>query len=283
MISIITVTLNNKAGLELTAESIIHQIPSKDKWEWIVIDGGSSDGTQEVIWHHEDKIAYWVSEPDGGIYEAMNKGLLHAKGEYVLFLNAGDTFCSSDVVARVVENKHYGKVDYLLGDIYYIDKEKMIGIGRTPKQITGLYLFKESLNHPGTFIRKERLSNVGGYDTTYRIVADAKFFFQDIILCSASYASLNFFITRFDLSGISTTQWMKTLEERNRFLQELLPKRIYADYIRMSCGETTLEKLLCKTKPDSWMYKLLTGWAILLYAPTAVVHRLNMYKRKILK
>lgn len=283
MISIITVTLNNRAGLVLTAESILHQTQDKAAWEWIVIDGNSSDGTQDVIRQHEDSIAYWVSEPDGGIYEAMNKALFHAKGEYVLFLNAGDAFCSPEVISKVMANEHYGKADYLSGDIYYVNNGKIVGTNHAPAQVTGLFLFGDSLSHPTTFIRKERLQNVGGYDTSYRIVADAKFFFQDIVLNNASYASLNFFITYFDVLGISATQWMKTREERDRFLSELLPKRIHDDYRRMCYGETTLEKLLCKIKPNSLTYRFLTGWAILLYAPIAAMNRLNMYKRKILK
>ncbi len=89
-LSIITVNLNNKDGLQKTIDSVISQT-FKD-FEWIVIDGGSTDGSKELIEKYSDYISYWVSEPDKGIYNAMNKGIKVAKGDYLEFLNSGDIF-----------------------------------------------------------------------------------------------------------------------------------------------------------------------------------------------
>lgn len=278
LISIITVVLNNRVGLELTAASVVNQICFSNM-EWIVIDGGSTDGGVDVLKSYQDELTYWVSEPDGGIYEAMNKGLMHANGEYVLFLNAGDALCSADVMTHVLEDTRYGKVDYLSGNIYYTIDNEVIGKSYSPKVVTGLYLFKESLGHQSTFMRTSRLKEYGGYDTKYRIVADAKFFFEDMIMRDASYSKLDFYVSNYDLSGVSTINWTANKKERERFLKEILPERIYADYQRMAYGETTLEKLECKMGKKSFLYKLLTYLAIFGYIPKAILNRVKMKKR----
>ncbi|WP_455614050.1 glycosyltransferase [Bacteroides congonensis] len=142
LISIITVVLNNRVGLELTAASVVNQICFSNM-EWIVIDGGSTDGGVDVLKSYQDELTYWVSEPDGGIYEAMNKGLMHANGEYVLFLNAGDALCSADVMTHVLEDTRYGKVDYLSGNIYYTIDNEVIGKSYSPKVVQDyIYLRK---------------------------------------------------------------------------------------------------------------------------------------------
>ncbi len=118
-LSIITVNLNNSAGLRKTIESIVKQT-FKD-FEYIIIDGGSTDGSAEVIKEFADKITYWVSEPDKGIYNAMNKGILHAKGEYLLFLNSGDWLADDDLLSKVFCEPRtadiiYGHMNFVSGD-----------------------------------------------------------------------------------------------------------------------------------------------------------------------
>src|SRR5580698_3099287 len=100
MISIITINFNNKIGLAETMESVLRQ--DKEYVEYIVIDGGSSDGSAEAIRTREKELAYWVSERDNGIYHAMNKGIARARGEYLLFLNSGDTFNGPNSLSRLL-------------------------------------------------------------------------------------------------------------------------------------------------------------------------------------
>lgn len=275
-ISIITVTLNNLEGFNITAKSIIRQTANSNNWEWIIIDGGSIDGTVEAIQCLNSKIAYWISEPDGSIYEAMNKGIMQANGEYILFLNAGDTFYSSNVISEIINDKKFNTADYLSGNLFYTKKMKIIGKEYAPKVITGKFLFCKTLCHQSTLIRRSRLCTLKGYDTTYKITADAKFFFQDIIMNNASYERLNIYIVNYDTTGISSTNWATTKIERQRYLQELLPQRIYEDYYRLQYGETLLEKILCKIKPNTTYYKLLTYIAVLLYLPISLKHRIYM-------
>lgn len=282
LISIITTVLNDKEGFELTAKSIISQTSLKDI-EWIVIDAASTDGTVDVIRKYSSNISYWVSEPDKGIYDGMNKGIAKATGQYLLFLNAGDTLHSQNTIETVITHKDFGHYDYLSGHTVYTLNEKAIGTGLAPNSITGAFFFKKSLGHPSTFIRTDRLKGMGGYDTSYKIVADAKFFFEDIILKNASYKKIDHIISEFDYSGISSTKYQETYEEHKRFLTELLPLRIYKDYKRMNLGETQLERILCKLQEKDFLYKLITLSAILFYAPTAFCNRAKMLWKRIMK
>ena len=110
-LSIITVNLNNLEGLKKTYESVVCQ--TFTDYEWLVIDGGSTDGSREFIEQHQNKFAYWCSEPDKGIYNAMNKGIVRAKGEYLNFMNSGDCFVKKETLAGVFGEER--KVDILYG------------------------------------------------------------------------------------------------------------------------------------------------------------------------
>ena len=111
-LSIITINYNNRDGLQKTIDSVISQ--SFNDYEWIVIDGDSNDGSREIIEQYCDRFAYWCSEPDSGIYNAINKGLSHATGEYVQFLNSGDWLYSDNILEKafsIIDGKN---------DIYYV-------------------------------------------------------------------------------------------------------------------------------------------------------------------
>src|SRR5574344_588656 len=113
VISIITVNKDNCAGLKFTIDSVLCQT-FKD-YEWIVIDAASTDGSVELIKQYQEHISYWVSEPDGGIYAGMNKGILKATGEYILFLNSGDLLVNNEVLQSIVDLSLLG--DVVLGKI----------------------------------------------------------------------------------------------------------------------------------------------------------------------
>lgn len=114
-ISIVTVVYNNRDGFRRTADSICGQ--SSDRWEWIVVDGGSTDGTVDAIREIADRITFWCSERDGGIYDAMNKGLAQARGDFVVFMNSGDRFGDADTIAKVcaVADQADANVGMILG------------------------------------------------------------------------------------------------------------------------------------------------------------------------
>lgn len=176
IISVITVVLNSKTHFEKTILSLFTQ--SYRYWELIVIDGGSVDGTVEIIHKYADKISYWISEPDKGTYHAMNKGLKHAKGDYVTFLNAGDYYYNNDVLRELFcLDKSY---DIIYGDIYVVKDEQ-----KSARYQKALEFSKQSLLsnntgvvcHQALFVKKDIAPF---YDTSYKYKAELNWYF-DII------------------------------------------------------------------------------------------------------
>lgn len=273
-ISIITVVYNDKAGLELTAKSIISQSQMKDL-EWIIIDADSTDGTKEVISQYKEYTTYAISEPDNGIYDAMNKGIRLAKGEYILFINAGDALADKHVIEEVIKDPVFGSVDYISGNTYFTEGGEIIGKHLSPEHITGAYFFCNSLSHQSTLIKTKKIKETG-YDTKYSITADAKFFFEDIIIRNASYYKSNIFISKYDVTGVSSNNANLTNRERECFIAELLPKRILEDYSCLVYGETVLEKINIKLKKRGIRHKLISLISILLYSPTAIANRVKL-------
>lgn len=231
-VSIITISYNNASGLDKTIQSVIAQ--SFTDYEYIVIDGGSSDSSVDLINKYESNIDYWVSEPDEGIYNAMNKGLERARGQYIHFLNSGDIYADSSVLdlffsttptialLRGVQICNYGEGR----------TERWLNIG--DRQITVYDMFVNTLLHQATFIRRDLFERYGKYDETLKIVSDWKFFLQ-AILGGEQTAFKNKDIVVFEMYGISTSKahGETLLKERTQVLNELLPINMIADYQRL--------------------------------------------------
>ncbi len=250
--SIITINYNNKEGLEETIKSVLEQ--TFDEYQYIIIDGGSTDGSVDVIRKYADKIDYWVSEPDKGRYNAMNKGIKQAIGEYLNFMNSGDTFHSPTVLYDInYMNIHE---DIITGGIY--NKEKGITYIITPQEVTLLTMLKETFNHQATFFNKMLFKNKL-YDESYIIQSDAKFNLQSIIYENCSIRIINYVVADYDFNGISSNVLMVE-QEWNQLLNELFPKRILKDYENMyTPAEVPIIKLLpdLKISPSiqQWTYK----------------------------
>jgi len=222
-LSIITVNKNNANGLERTIQSVINQT-FKD-FEYIIIDGASIDNSVEVIKKFADKINYWVSEPDKGIYNAMNKGIEVAQGEYLLFLNSGDYLADN----YVLENIFFSidkDFDIIYGNLN-IDKTR---IARYPSKLTLKYFIKSTLPHPGSLFKRKLFSEIGLYNEKYVIASDYEFFLKAIIVNNCSYKHLDFTFSVFFKDGISSKQVDLSIKERDEILKELFPN-IYEDYI----------------------------------------------------
>ncbi len=196
-ISIITVNLNNAAGLSHTIQSVLNQ--SFKDYEYLIIDGGSTDGSVDIIKKNSDKISYWVSEPDKGIYNAMNKGIRASKGAYLLFLNSGDIFAEKHVLSLV--NKCMGEGF----DIYYgnvIREDSIIII--PPKKLNFDFFYKSTIPHQGTFTKKELFDRVFHFNENLKIVADWEFFISAICKYMATYKYIDFSISIIELGGVSS-------------------------------------------------------------------------------
>jgi glycosyltransferase involved in cell wall biosynthesis len=199
-ISIITINFNNISGLELTFKSLLSQ--TFTDFEYIIIDGGSTDGSPEFIKENEKYLSYWVSEPDNGIYNAMNKGLNQATGEYCLFLNSGDYLYKPDVLSRVYNEINNKQFDIHIGDLVS-NNGTVDYINEFKTYPTLYYLYYYFVPHPSSFIRRSTLLELGGYNVNYKIISD-KLFFIEAILNSKTFNLLKFPTTFFELGGIST-------------------------------------------------------------------------------
>ena len=221
-ISIITINYNNLGGLITTISSVKKQ--TWQEFEYIVIDGGSSDGSKEYLENEYQYIDYWISEKDSGIYNAMNKAINKAKGEYLLFINSGDHLFDD----TVLEKNHNSIMEKDL--IYFNLQMVRNGISRitkSPAELSFSDLYTSSLPHPATFIKRELFSKIGLYDESLRIVSDWKFFILALFKFNCSYLKIEDTLSTFYLDGISTLE--DNSHEREFVLNQYF-KRYLKDY-----------------------------------------------------
>lgn len=211
-LSIITINYNNCEGLKKTIESVVSQ--SCRYFEYIVIDGGSSDGSKDIIAQFSDKIDYWISEPDHGIYNAMNKGISNASGEYLVFMNSGDCICNSNTIAQILP--HLGGIDIYVGDIINdLDcRQQLVQFPRTlsPQIILDQIVFR-FIPHQASFIRRDLFERLGLYREDLRIASDWYFFYNAIVMHGASIECIPETIAIFDMTGISNRDTQR-IDER---------------------------------------------------------------------
>ncbi|MDR1562744.1 MAG: glycosyltransferase [Dysgonamonadaceae bacterium] len=216
-LSIITINLNNAEGLRKTIESVVSQTFSN--YEYIVIDGGSTDGSTEIINLYESRMSYWVSEPDNGIYNAMNKGIKAAKGDYCLFLNSGDTLFDDMVLSHVFSMKL--NFDLIYGDLYRIFPDGSADIATMPDRIDVIRMLTSTLTHPTTFIRRCLFDKYGLYREDLKIVSDWAFFLKIIAFGDITQTHINRIIASFSMDGLSTNALNLTNQERKTVINEL--------------------------------------------------------------
>ena len=199
-VSVITVNLNNARGLEKTICSVISQ--TSKEFEFIVIDGGSKDGSVDIIKKYAHKISYWVSEPDKGIYNAMNKGIEQAEGEYLIFINSEDELENNDMIGQFCAANP--TEDIVCGTINYIRKEESIHT-IAPKDPGFLFFMTNTLPHQASFIKKQLFQTVGYYDESLKIASDWKFFMVAFCKFKCTYRSTSLVVAKHFLTGISAT------------------------------------------------------------------------------
>ena len=199
-LSIITINYNDKKGLKKTLESVVNQ--EFKNFEFIVIDGCSTDGSTELILDYKDKISYWVSEKDNGVFHAMNKGIHHSTGDFVIFMTSGDTFYSETTLSEIVPelNSEF--------DIYYGDNYKESASSKRlktyPEKLNFSFFYTSSLNHQSTFIRKSLFEDHFYYNEEYKIASDWEFFTYVICHKNVNYKYLKKTISVYDFNGISS-------------------------------------------------------------------------------
>jgi len=253
-VSIITINLNNVSGLKKTLESIAEQ--SFKDYEQIIIDGGSSDGSQEVILSFKDtsdKNFLWQSEPDTGVYNAMNKGISYSNGEYCFFLNSGDYFHDNKVLESIFT--YPPDSDVIYGDLVVYKDGLLEGVSKGKGSITFLDLYIGIIKHQASFIRKELFEKYGLYDETLKIVADWAFFLNVVGIQRASAKYVELKIACFDNNGISNSNPEVCLLERQQTLDKYIPFNIQPDYILMQKYKDI--RVLESSKSGWFLFRLL--------------------------
>jgi len=244
-LSIITINYNNANGLKKTMESVLAQ--TSQEFEYIVVDGGSTDGSKEVIMHFANHLTIspshhlrWLSEPDTGIYNAMNKGIRMAKGEYVQFLNSGDYLVANDVTARMLnflnrrnqelKTNNEEEISIVYGNMLKVLKDGSVFYNKEIPNVSMLTFFRGTINHSSAYIQKKLFDQYGLYDESLKIVADWKFYLITVGLHNEKLEYADIDMTYFDTSGISNTNSVQDRDERRIVLEALLPPLVLKDY-----------------------------------------------------
>ncbi len=214
-ISIITVSYNAVKTIEQTIQSVLSQ--TYDNIEYIIIDGGSTDGTVDVIKKYEDKIAHWISEPDTGIYNAMNKGIVLATGEFIYFIGADDWLYNDNVIADVIPWLN-GNYDIVCGKVYLIDKQNKIKYLHGNKLSRNDVMVGKMAPHQGMFTSKNIIIK---FNEKYKVAADYEFFLK-MVLEDSRVHFIDLIIANYDLSGISSIDYKTVTDEYSKIINEFL-------------------------------------------------------------
>ena len=213
-ISIITVNKNHASGLKRTIDSILKQT-CKD-YEFLVIDGASTDGSAELKEHYP-QIDEFISEPDSGIYNAMNKGIGLAHGKYCLFLNSGDTLTNENVLSEVLKtlSSQPEPIDILSFRLMLPGNDSYF----PRRTFDFLHFLPGSIPHQATLIRRELFDTVGKYREDYRLISDYIFFFRALCLKKVRFLTADIPFCNYEMNGVSTNRELIS-QEVSRYLTE---------------------------------------------------------------
>lgn len=256
ILSIITINYNNASGLEKTMKSVLSQ--ACRKFEYVVVDGASTDASVEVIKRLAEAFGdrlKWISEPDKGIYNAMNKGIGMASGDYIQILNSGDCLVSDNVVERMLkalEEKSFPSILYGNMIKEMPDGKRVKDVCFAGEEITFLGFYTGTLNHSPAYTRRSLFDKYGTYDENLKIVSDWKWYLQAIILGEEKPVYVDVDITLFDMNGISETNLgLRDLEKKEE-MSRMIPSSFLKDYETWSFPIGQMKRL----KRHPWAYKL---------------------------
>ena len=256
ILSIITINRNNAQGLQKTMQSVISQ--TDNDIEYIVVDGASTDESVDVIKRFAtQRPVRWVSERDKGIYNAMNKGIGMAQGEYVMILNSGDYLASPQVVQQMGQAlKANGQPDILYGNMIKIwpngktHRDRQLG-----EQFTLFDFYKGTLNPDGTYIRRRLFEQYGLFDEGLKICSDWAWFLKAVGMGGTKPVHVDIDTLYFDMTGVSESgeRSRQTIhDERQQVLRQTLPAPVLADYDRY-CNDILIMRRL---RRHPWAFKL---------------------------
>lgn len=239
-LSIITINYNDSNGLLKTMNSVFDQT-FKD-FEYILIDGGSEDGSVALIEQNQDRISYWVSEKDKGVFYAQNKGIEASKGEFLLFLNSGDVLNGNSALEEFIGHEDFAG-DIIYGDYKFEEGEKIY-----PDDLTLYFFMKSSLPHQSTLFKKTVFEEMGHYNEKYKVGADRAFYIKCFMNGSYKFQHIKQQLTIYDLSGLSNDP--SKLEEKQQE-DEMIYKECFGVHYEELCELRAAEKKQYLAKRNS--------------------------------
>lgn len=263
-LSIITINLNNKEGLARTAASVIVP-PDVEGVEWIIVDGGSQDGSVEYIQSLGARVQQFISEKDKGIYHAMNKGVALSKGSYLLFMNSGDQFIPGILTNTLIDNL---QADVEYGDCI-VETANGMQVEKQASVLSFQSFYAGCICHQATFVRRE-LQIRFPFDESMRLASCRRFFMDAVIFGRASVHYLGRPIAIYDTSGVSTRYKEQLLQEVEAFVESYLPPLVLLDMQRLKdydriARNTRLYGLLQRIHPYQGRRRLFE-WLVLRLA-----------------
>ncbi len=239
-LTILTINYNNASGLQKTVESVLNQ--TSKEFEYIIVDGGSTDGSVDYLIAQNSELRTqnfsFISEKDKGIYNAMNKGIGMAKGEYIHFLNSGDCLVDEFVVENMLDEldgliNYEQQPDIFVGNKITVRPDGKVRYGRNDKRpVTALTFYRGTIEHTSAYIRRAMFDVVGEYDESLRIVSDWKWYLDAVLNHNALVVFTDTYVSYFDNTGISSTNLTLDKAERRQVLEQMLPSAVLADYDR---------------------------------------------------
>lgn len=252
-LSIVTINYNNAVGLERTLNSVLTQ--TYGEIEHVIVDGASTDNSVSVIKEYVQKVEsgesrvkslIWSSEPDKGIYNAINKGIKKASGDYIQILNSGDLLAADNVIERMIAFlSEHNYPELLYGNAVDVDNGVRVGSHGPGIEYSLRQLYGGTYPHDSTFFKRELFSEsrYGLYDENLKIVSDWKWYLRAIGLGDVKPVYADIDVTLFDVTGISSTNIELDRQERQKVLKEVLPPAIYADYEQYALPMSQFKRL----------------------------------------
>ena len=231
-VSIITVSYNSARTIRETIESVLSQ--DYPNLEYLVVDGGSTDGTLSILREYADRITSWVSEKDQGMYDAMNKGIAMASGDVIGILNSDDTYMTKHVVSKMMQALTAAQADVVFADLILVDQhhpEKVLRYYDSGNFKPSKFRYGWMPAHPTVFIRKSIYDAVGPFATDYKIAADYEMLIRILAVHAASYCYVAKPIVRMRSGGASTAGW-----SRNLILNQEIVRACRANGIQTNMG-----------------------------------------------
>jgi glycosyltransferase involved in cell wall biosynthesis len=253
IVSIVTVVYNNVEYVRNAIESVLSQDYSSI--EYVVIDGGSTDGTLDIIEEYRNQISVFLSESDDGIYDALNKGIARASGNMIAILHSDDQFCDSYVVSDVVQKMSETKADFCFSDLVIVDRSSGRVLRYYKARCFRRWMFRIGWMppHPTCFIRKSLFDDFGLYSTEYKIAGDFDFLVRIFYSQEINWTYLERITVKMRQGGISTSGWKSKMINAYEIRHSLLSNHVWSlSVFQMARYIIRLMELLAKPGKDRY-------------------------------